>query len=284
MSNLDAVLQVQSLGDGRWTAPHPAEDPEGRDVVFSGQLLAQMIMAAAAHTAEDTAEKEVKSIHGVFARAGAYSAGPLEYVVDPMHSGRAWASDTVTARQGDRLLARSLVLRNTLEADLVRHSPPMPKVPGPEDCPRRDIMVVYPYAEVRRVEPPEPAAEATPSTLVWVRHPESFETVAASQAAVAWSQPGLIIETALRAHPNSVDIGAAHRSISTGVISHTAHFHEPADVGDWLLFVHQASYAGHGRIFGSGAVFTRDGTLISTFGQDSMARQVDRPLDWRREM
>ena len=46
MSALPAVLQVEDLGDGRWTAPHPADDPEGRDVVFSGQILAQMIMAS----------------------------------------------------------------------------------------------------------------------------------------------------------------------------------------------------------------------------------------------
>ena len=46
MSELPKTLQVQDLGGGRWSAPHPTDDPEGRDVVFSGQVLAQMIMAA----------------------------------------------------------------------------------------------------------------------------------------------------------------------------------------------------------------------------------------------
>ena len=46
MSELPTTLQVQDLGDGRWSAPHPTDDPEGRDVVFSGQILAQMIMAS----------------------------------------------------------------------------------------------------------------------------------------------------------------------------------------------------------------------------------------------
>ena len=32
-------------------------------------------------------------------------------------------------------------------------------------------------------------------------------------------------------------------------------------------------------MFGSGTVFTRDGTLVSTFAQDSMARGVEAPLD-----
>ncbi len=282
MKELPAVLQVQELGDGRWTAPHPTEDPEGRDVVFSGQMLAQMIMISTTAAGPD-AGKDVKSIHGVFARSGSYSGGALEYTLDPMHSGRAWASDTITVRQGERLLARGLVLLNAQEPDLMRHSPPMPEVPGPEEGTPQGIAVVYPGAEARVVEPAKPEDE-TPAMYVWARHPGNFDSVAARQAVIAWSEPGLLIGTAMSAHPDAVDIGAAHRSISTGVISHTAHFHEPADVGDWLLFVHRASYAGHGRVFGSGSVFTRDGTLVSTFGQDSMARSVDRPLDWRRDM
>ena len=75
MSELPATLQVQDLGGGRWSAPHPTDDPEGRDVVFSGQILAQMIMASDANCGS---QKEVKSIHAIFARAGTYSAGPME--------------------------------------------------------------------------------------------------------------------------------------------------------------------------------------------------------------
>jgi acyl-CoA thioesterase II len=283
MSDVSAVLQVKQTGDGTWTAPHPATDPEGRDVVFSGQMLGQMIMASSAAAGAEE-EKEVKSIHGVFARAGSYSAGPVEYVLDPLHSGRAWASNTVTARQGDRTLARSLILLNAVEPDLIRHSPPMPNVPGPEEFPPAENNLLFPGTETRVVEQAEPIVGGSPSMFVWARHPESYESVAASQAAIVWSEPGLIIATALSVHTDEVDISAAHRSISTGVISHTAHFHERADVGQWLLFVHRASYAGHGRIFGSGEVFTRDGTLVSTFAQDSMARLVDRSLDFKKDM
>ncbi len=283
MSDVPAVLQVTEVGDGTWTAPHPAKDPEGRDVVFSGQMLGQMIMASSAAAGAEEG-KEVKSIHGVFARSGSYSAGPVEYVLDPLHSGRAWASNTVTARQGDRTLARGLILLNSVEPDLVRHSPMMSNVPGPEEFPPEEINVLFPGAEARVVERAGPVDDGAPSTFVWVRNPESYASVAASQAAVVWSEPGLIIATALSVHSDEVEMSAAHRSISTGVISHTAHFHEHADVGDWLLYVHRASYAGHGRIFGSGEVFTRDGTLVSTFAQDSMARQSNRPLDFKKDM
>jgi acyl-CoA thioesterase II len=278
MSGLPSVLDVEDLGEGRWTASHPSEDPEGRDVVFSGQMLAQMIMvsdAAGGH------QKEVKSVHAVFARAGNYSGGPIEYALDPMHSGRAWASDTITAFQGGRLLARALVLLNAVEPDLMRHAPQMPDVPGPEACPPRPFGMAFPGVEVRAVERPGPLS---PATSVWVRSPQSYDSVAANQAVTVWSEPGLMIGAAISVHTDTVDFGQAHRSISTGVISHTAHFHDHGDVGDWLLFVHEAPYAGHGRVFGNGSVFTRHGTLVSTFAQDSMVRAVDRELDFRRDM
>jgi acyl-CoA thioesterase-2 len=280
MSELPAVLQVEDIGEGRWTAPHPSEDPEGRDVVFSGQMLAQMIMVSAAVGGP---QKEVKSIHSVFARAGTYSGGRIEYLLEPMHSGRAWASDTITARQDDRLLARALVLLNAVEPDLMSHAPLMPDVPGPDACAPQPLGMAFPGVEVRAVEG-HGEVGGSPAKYLWVRGPESYDSVAASQAVTVWSQPGLIIGTAMSVHAESVDFGQAHRSISTGVISHTAHFHEHGDVGDWLLFVHEAPYAGHGRVFGSGSVFTRAGTLVSTFAQDSMVRMVDRPLDWRKDM
>ena len=43
---LPGVLALEALGDHAYAASHPENDPEGRGVVFSGQLLAQMIMAA----------------------------------------------------------------------------------------------------------------------------------------------------------------------------------------------------------------------------------------------
>jgi acyl-CoA thioesterase len=56
------MLQLESVGDDRFVLPNAAN--EVRDVVFGGQLLAQMIVAAS----ETAPGKHVKSIHAVFAR------------------------------------------------------------------------------------------------------------------------------------------------------------------------------------------------------------------------
>jgi acyl-CoA thioesterase II len=282
MKELPGVLQVKGLESGRWTGPHPENDPEGRDIVFSGQILGQMIMSCSAAVG---GEKEVKSLHAVFARAGKYSAGNVELVLESMHAGRAWASQTVTAFQSDVLLSRGLALLNAIEPDLMRHSPAMPDVPAPDLCTPEQFGVVFPDAEVRLVDDPGAVtADGSPVISFWCRMPESFDSVAANQAIIAWSTPGFCISAAIRPHSDTVSFGEAHRSISTGVISHTVHFHEHADVGDWLLFVHEGAYAGHGRVFGKGAVFSGDGVLVATFSQDSMVRSSERVLDWKKDM
>src|SRR5581483_1472035 len=59
----------------------------GHGVVFGGQILAQIIVAAS----RAVPDKRVKSLHTIFARGGTTDA-PLELGVDPMHAGRAFAS------------------------------------------------------------------------------------------------------------------------------------------------------------------------------------------------
>jgi acyl-CoA thioesterase II len=167
----------------------------------------------------------------------------------------------------------------------MRHMPAMPDVPGPDAGTPSTSLTVFPGAEARMVDAPDAvAADGAPAMYFWFRCPESYDSVAANQAVIAWCEPGFIIGLAMRPHSDTVNIADAHRSISTGVISHTAHFHEHGDVGDWLLVAQEASYAGRGRVFGSGSVFTRDGTLVSTFAQDSMARGVEAPIDPKRGM
>lgn len=279
MTALPAVLQVEDLGDGHFAAPHPTNDPEARGVVFSGQILGQMIMIS--DLAVEHA-KEVKSIHTIFARAGSYNAGPLDYVRDPLHSGRAWGSDTITVSQGDRLLSRGLLLLNTIEPDLMRHDSDMPDVPGPDAGVAGGS--VFESVETRSVDlPGATASDGTPVEYLWVRSSEAFDSVAANQAILSWIQPTAIIGLAMRPH-TEIDIREAHRTISTGVISHTCRFHDAFDVSEWLLIASNASYAGRGRVFGSGSVFTQDGRLVASFEQDAMARKVEAPLEGKNAM
>ena len=275
------VLELTSLGEGRFDAPHPDDDPEGRNVVFSGQLMGQMIMAADQSIER---EQDAKAIHAVFSRAGTYDS-PMTLEVETTHAGRLFGSATVTAHQGDRLLSRGMVLLNAYEDDFIRHGPTAPHAPGPEGLDPDTSSLGFPGIETRTVpDEDELAPDGTPSLTYWMRAPERYDSVAANQAILAWSQPGSLIGLALRPHRDAVTIEDAHVSVSTGVIAHTVHFHERFHADDWLLVQQSATYVGRGRVFGSGRVYDRDGQLVSSFTQESMVRQADRQLDPKRSM
>ena len=279
MSDLPDILTLTDVGEHRYHVYQPAESAEGRDVVFSGQLLGQMIMAS--DRAAD-GQKDVRSIHAVFARAGTYTK-PIELAVDSMHAGRTWASDTVTATQGGKLLCRAIVLLNTVDPDLMRHDPAMPAaVPGPEDL-EPAAGQAFPGAELRPV-PGEPTVGGVPVEMAWHRFERPLDSQAANQAVLSWATCGNIIALGMRPHRDAVRIQDAHRSLSTGVIGHTVHFTERFDVSQWLLMVTEAEKSATGRVYGGGRIFTRDGVLVATFQQDSMAKAAEASLDPKRSM
>lgn len=260
------ALTLEEVGRDRFRAGHA--DMAG-PVVFGGQLLGQSIVAAmAGHDG-----KAVKTIHTVFARAASPDAA-LEIVVDPMHAGRSFASATVTIGQGDRLCARSMVLLSAAEADLIRHSDPMPDVlSGPEQS-------AAPAGssgdwEVRvagAVDVGDPDAVGPASLDVWTRFVGAPADPMLDQALVAFATDGFLIGTAMRPH-KGIGQSQAHVSLVTGVVSHTLTFHEPCRARDWLLLANRSPYAGHGRTYGRADLF-QDGALVASCVQDAMIRPM----------
>ena len=246
-------------------------DPAVRDVVFGGQLLGQMIMAASA----SSPGKQVRTIHTLFARAARVSAA-TELAVEPIHDGRSFASANVTAWQGDRLCARALVLLDAPDPDLIRHAAPAPGVAGPEESVDSGASpLVFPGAELRIVGGVDTWSSGAPvgpaELFAWVRYAGAPADVATNQAILAWGTDGFLIGTAMRPHAG-IGQAEAHKSLSTGVVGHTLTFHEPFTARDWLLIAHESPHAGAGRSYGRAQVFTRAGQLVASFVQDSMVR------------
>ncbi len=267
---LDA-LELQPVEADRYRAENV---PGGHGVVFGGQLLAQSLVAAR----QGHDDKRVKTIHTVFAR-GARPDEPLDVVVDPMQAGRTFASSTVTISQGDRLCVRSIVLLDVDEPDLIRHADGPVRPSRPDDAP------AMPGAEggdweirvVGGVDISDPEAVGPAELDVWTRFEGAPHDPASGQALLAYATDGFLIGTAMRPH-EGVGQALAHRTLSTGVISHTLTFHEPLDAGEWLLLSHRSPYAGHGRTYGRADVFTAAGELVASFVQDAMVRPMpERP-------
>jgi acyl-CoA thioesterase len=270
-----SLLKLEPTGPGRYRVENEG-DPGVRDVVFGGQLLGQMIMAASA----GSPGKQVRTLHTIFARAARVSAA-TELAVERIHDGRSFASANLTAWQGERLCARSLVLLDAPDPDLIRHAAPAPRVDGPEQAvDTGPSPLVFPGAELRLVggvDTWSPAAPVGPAELfAWVRYAGAPDDVATNQAILAWGTDGFLIGTALRPHAG-IGQADAHRTLSTGVVGHTLTFHEPFTTRDWLLIAHESPHAGAGRSYGRAQVFTRAGRLVASFVQDSMIRAMSGP-------
>ncbi|MHB1925475.1 MAG: acyl-CoA thioesterase, partial [Acidimicrobiales bacterium] len=200
-----AALELQSEAEGRFRARNM--DNPG-PVVFGGQMLAQVVAAAA----RSVPAQQVKSLHTVFAR-GAAADTDLSLDTEVMHAGRAFSSLTVSLRQGERLCARSLVLLESEAADLIRHSPPAP-AGGPEEAaPARPGGGAEPdgksagavdWWEMRMgegVDFADPEAVGPPRLDVWMRFPGAPEDPVVDRALLAYASDGFLIGAALRPHP-----------------------------------------------------------------------------------
>jgi acyl-CoA thioesterase II len=278
MTDLPDVLQLDHLAPARFQVHMPAESAEGRDVVFSGQLLAQMLMAADSLHGPG---KQARSIHATFARAATYTK-PIELDVETILDGRSWASDTITAHQEGKVMARAEVLSNIVERDLLRHELDSPMIPGPDQA-QPASSLGFPGTEWRDIKDDNLEIDGAAAMISWFRYPQVLNSVAANQAVLAWSTCGALIGLALRGN-NAINISQAHVTISTGVMAHTVHFVEDFDANEWMSISQHTIHAGRGRVHGRGLVRTQDGQLVATFHQDAMARHFEGSLDPRRSM
>ena len=294
VTRLPLMLQLHAVDDHRYEGqPEHGGDAEiARNVVFGGQILAQMIMAAYLDRNQDRDDdKEVKSIHAIFARAGDYTE-PIVYEVERMHDGRTLGSDTVTFSQAGRIMSRGMILWSNDEPDLIRHTAlvGMPDVAGPDDPANRADSLVFPGAMARIVDginvwsPDQPVRE--PVQHIWTRYTEDLPVVA-NQAVLSWATDGWLIGTAMLPHAG-IDQSQAHRTISTGVISHTLNFHDRFRGDEWLLLANESIWAGRGRTHGRCTVWTPDGRLVATYTQDNLVRSFgdarDHTGDYQRIM
>jgi acyl-CoA thioesterase II len=260
------ALALEAVGPNRYRGSNV---DTGHGVVFGGQLLGQSLVAAAAgHEG-----KRPKTIHTVFAR-GASPEVPLDIEVERVHDGRTFASSTVTISQGDRVCSRALVLLSSDEPDFIRHANSASSVAPPEGTASDDGGDgTWQVRLVGDVDLADPDSVGPAELDVWTRFDGAPGDPLLDHALLAYATDGFLIGTAMRPHAG-VGQAQAHRTLSTGVITHTLTLHEPVRAGHWLLLRHHSPYAGHGRSYGRADVFDGDGRLVASFVQDAMIRPM----------
>lgn len=265
LSPIQASFVMEKISDTSFRGPSVPD--KRRPVVFGGQIMGQMITAAS----QFDPAKQVKSLHVIFARAGSVDL-PVEISLQPVHSGRAFGSLGAIAAQGDRVLSHASILLDAGEGDVIRHQIPVLPTDGPLATPAVDGP--HHGVEVRVVDEVDlmtSAVTGPPELFVWVRWQDVPGEVAMHQALLAWYTDPFLIGAAMRPH-EGIGQEQAHDTISTGVISHTLTFHEPFRADEWLLIANRSLYAGNGRSYGEGQVFTESGKLVASFVQMNMIR------------
>ncbi len=261
-----SCLELESVAPEHYRGGHV---DFGHGVVSGGQLLGQALVAAARWQPG----KLAKTIHTVFARAASCEM-PIEIEVHPIQAGRAFASANVVASQAGRVCAQSIILLTSDEPDLIRHGDSVSAPQPPADVADDGTWQVRVEGGI---DLSDPELVGPPDVDVWVRFAgaaiEPRLDPVIDQALVAFSTDFFLIAAAMRPHPG-VGQAQAHKTLSTGVISHTLTFHEPTPGGAWTLLRHHSSYAGRGRSYGRGDVFSADGTLAASFVQDAMIRPM----------
>jgi acyl-CoA thioesterase II len=270
-----SVTGLLDLFDVRAKAPDHFSGDTGiagedeRQVVEGTQVLAQAIVAVA----KRFADKSVRSVHAVFARA-VMVGQPVEFDIDVVHEGRSMASAVVAVQQNGRRCITVTALADVPSADVIRHQLPRPDVVAPADANfSRMPMVGRELRLVDVVDVNSPDEVGPPELYAWLHYDPIPARDDLAKALIAYFTGHLGISTTMRAH-EGIGTSQSHLAVSTAPLTVTVSFHEPVSWSGWLLYTHESTQVGAGMSYVRGAVHTQEGELIASFAQEAMIRPL----------
>lgn len=229
--------------------------------LFGGQILGQFVRAAELACPD----KQVKSVHTLFAREGSYDER-VRYEVSCQHRGRSFATLSILARQSARVVASAAVSMHVAEdGPQTQHIEDVAALLAPEYRVTFDLL---PW-ETRAFDDLNSTAAAMPEYEFWMRTPAVGPELA--PALTAYATDLNLIGTALRPFDGVSQRGNG-TAFTSAVTAHTLWFHRPFRTDDWLLLRQHSPVVAHGRCFGRGDVLTAAGELVASFAQEALVR------------
>jgi acyl-CoA thioesterase-2 len=283
LEDLVDVLDLSPLdpvsGDGVHYQFIGRSQPQPHGRAYGGQVLAQALIAAGRSVPDG---RVAHSMHGYFLRPGD-SNESIEFSVEKLRDGNSFSARRTHALQrGAPIL--SMIASFQLPAAGVEHQEPMPDVPGPEDLtPMHELLqrIDSPIAraweasrpiDLRHVEPPifdTPDPQRRSRQSVWMKpYGELPDDPLLHAAVLAYASDYSILESALRAH----GLTWGDPRLRPASLDHAMWFHRPARADQWILYTTESPSAQGGRGLGLGRMYTEDGTLVATVGQEGMVR------------
>jgi acyl-CoA thioesterase-2 len=251
--------------------------------VYGGQVIGQALVAASRTV---NAGRTVHSLHGYFLRPGD-PAVPIIYEVDRIRDGGSFTTRRVVAIQhGEAIFSMSVSFQ--VEEPGLDHQAVMPDVPMPETLPSEaDLKALFldsAPAVVRRYWERERPLESRPVDLrhyvsrepldpvqqVWVTSAHKLpDDPEIHRCVLAYASDMTILDTAMVRHGRSI----FEHDIMAASLDHALWFHRPFRADSWLLYRQESPFAGGGRGFARGEIFTRDGVLVASVAQEGLIRQ-----------
>jgi len=265
---LNELLALTELGDGEFAAVSIAGS---HDRHFGGQFLGQAIIAAA-RTVPDG--RPIHSMHGYFLRTGDVD-GELSYRVRELRDGRAFSARQVEAYQGERMLFTMTASFHQPEAGIEHSLPAATGFPHPETIEHylregerrlahREIL------ETRRIPPDLAPRGSVGSQAMWFRsrEPVTAPTSSANRAALALATDIALLEPVVLRHGATF----AYPGLHAASLDHAMWFFDDAPFDEWMLFLQETTWAGHGRGIARGSIHRLDGSLVATVQQEGILR------------
>ncbi len=251
--------------------------PHGR--VFGGQVLGQSLVAAGRTVDLD---RPVHSMHGYFLRAGD-SGEPITFAVERLRDGRSFSARRVHAVQFEQPIL-SMIASFQQAADGFDHQDQMPDVPGPDELPTLRELTADPdhpgarhvwtgrAFDIRHVEGPlywSGGPEPVAHQAVWMRAVAPMpDDPLLHRAVLGFASDYTLLEPVLRRHGASWSLPG----LKAASLDHAMWWHRAVRADQWLLYTQASPSASGGRGLSLGRIFSRDGRLVATVGQEGMLR------------
>lgn len=283
IAELKELLDVEQLDTDLYRG---ARQRGGRGRVFGGQVIAQGLMAATKSVEEG---RPAHSLHAYFMRAGD-EALPIIYRVVRDFDGRSFSNRRIVAVQrGEPILNMTASFHVPEEG--MAHQDEMPDVPPPDALENqnqfferhRDILperlarwLTRPRAiEIRPVDPQPPMAPEPreAAAFAWFRAAAPLgEEPALHRAVLAYASDMTLLGTCLLPH----GVNWIRDDLQTTSLDHAVWLHEEFRADDWLLYATDSPWAGNGRGFNRGRIFSREGRLVASVAQEGLVRRRSR--------
>jgi len=278
IAELIALMDLEPAGPDLFQGKSP-QDRWQR--VFGGQVLGQALVAAQ----RTVGGRACHSMHAYFLQAGNPRV-PILYRVDRSRDGGSFSARRVVALQNGRTIFTMAASFHSPEMG-VEHQSRMPDVPAPESLRsesewRAEAAERLPEEirawflrerpiEIRPVVPEDrfSGGKHPPKQILWMRAKGPLgEPQALHQCALAYASDISLLDTSLLPHGFTLFTPA----LQLASLDHAMWFHRPFRADEWFLYVQESPSAGEGRSFNTGAVYTRDGTLVASVAQEGLVR------------